>query len=72
MSADFYLTEIMVKEREKQLLQEALRHRLINAAKSSRTKNRKRISDSIARCTRGIGDYLHRRFELSNYRCPQG
>ena len=72
MSTNFYLTEIMVKEKEKQLLKEASRLRLINAGKSAMTKNRKRISGSIAKFTRGIGGYLHRRPEPSNCRCPQG
>ncbi len=65
-----YYTEIMVKERERDLIAEADRLRLIKAAKSTRTKNRKRITGSISRFIKGLGTYLLRKHEPSICRCP--
>lgn len=67
-----YFTEIMVKERQRHLIAEADRLRLIKAAKSTRTKNRKRTSGSIFRIIKGLGSYLLRKHEPSICGCPQG
>ncbi len=65
-----YYTKIMVKERERQLIAEADRLRLIKAAKSTRTKNRKRIAGPISRFIKGLENYLLRKHEPSICRCP--
>ncbi len=68
----YYFTKIMVKERQRQLITEMDRLRLIGAAKSTKTKNRKRISGSISRFIKGLGAYLHRKHETSICGCPRG
>lgn len=44
-----YFVEVTVKEREKQLLEEANRLNLLEVIKSSESKNRKRILKSISK-----------------------
>ena len=72
MYNSYYFTKMMVKERQRQLIAEMDRLRLIRAAKSTKTKNRKRIFGSISRFIKGLGTYLHRKHETSICGCPRG
>ncbi len=65
-----YFTELKVKDRQRQLVADAERLRLIKAAKSTRNKNRKRITGSISRFIKDLGTYLLRKHEPSICRSP--
>ena len=64
-------TELIVKERQRQLVAEADRLCLIKAAKSTKTNNRKRNFYSIFSFVKGLGAYLLRKHEPSICGCAQ-
>ena len=72
MYNSYYFTKMMVKERQRQLIAEMDRLRLIRAAKSTKNKKRKRIYSSISRFIKGFGTYLHRKHGTSTCGCPRG
>ena len=63
MYTGFYFTELIVKERQRQLVAEADRLHQIKAFKSKKTKNRKRKTVSITGYIRTIGAFLFRKHE---------
>jgi hypothetical protein len=71
MYNNHYYNEIMVKERQKQLLAEADRLRLIRAAKSTRTQNGNRIFGSISRFIKSFGTYFQKNHKPSTCGCRQ-
>ena len=63
MYTGYYFTELIVKERQRQLVAEADRIRQIKAIKSKKTKNRKRKIGSITGYIRTLGAFLFRKHE---------
>jgi len=69
MYTSHYFVELIVKERQKQLVVEADKSRLTKATKSTKTNNSKRISGSITGYVRTLGAILFRKHERMICRC---
>ena len=69
MYTGHYFTELIVKERQRQLVAEADRLRQVKAIKSKRTKNSKRKIGLITGYMRTLGTFLFRKHERSICEC---
>ncbi len=69
MYTSYYFTELIVKERQRQLVAEADRLRQIKATKSKKRHGRKRRIDSITDYFRTLGANLFRKNEGLTCRC---
>ena len=70
MYSSYYFVEKTIKERQKQFLEEAKRLHLLEAAKSSEAKNRKRIFSLAGRYLKDLALVLRKKYKLTICRCP--
>ena len=70
MYSSHYFVEITIKERQKQLLEEAKRLHLLEAAKSSEAKNRKRIFGLTGGYFKDLALRLRKKYEPAICGCP--
>ncbi len=70
MYSSHYFVEITIKERQKQLLEEAKRLHLLEAAKSSEAKNIKRIFGLTGRYFKDLALRLRKKFIPAICRYP--
>ena len=69
MYSSHYFVEKTIKERQEQFLEEAKRLHLLEAAKSSEAKNRKRIFGPTGRYLKDLDLVLRKKYKLTICRC---